>query len=267
MIKVTKDFNDIPNILTISPTRGKSREIVFNLNIVNSEYCDEKNSYKVKSIQKKLNTIYNLKCAYCEQKLLDAPKHIEHYRPKNHYYWLAYSWDNLLLSCGSCNSVKDDNFKTLNNKVNYSNEKYSNIHNLSDDYDKLEIPQIINPEKDDIIKDIVYNKNGYVNSPNQRVQHTIEIACKLNRDELLQKRQIFINDFIHKLNTHYLYFLKYGDITRFIPEIKTFLEQCNKEGEFYSLKYFMKNNFYIFIDYKNLAIIINKLYKKILGNN
>ena len=86
MIKVEKDFSNIPSIL-----KKENREEAFNNNISSRSYCDSKNRYKVGSVQKRLNKIYNLKCAYCEQKLLDAPKHVEHYRPKNIYYWLAYS--------------------------------------------------------------------------------------------------------------------------------------------------------------------------------
>jgi len=139
MIKVEKDFDNIPIILT-----QQSREDAFNDNISSTSYCDNKNRYKVGSVQKRLNKIYHLKCAYCEQKLLDAPKHIEHYRPKDIYYWLAYSWDNLLLCCGSCNSTKGKQFDITNDAVTYKGEQFSNIHNLGRDYDISEEPKIIN---------------------------------------------------------------------------------------------------------------------------
>ena len=93
MIKVNKRFDNIPDILTLKPKRGNSRQIVFDENIKANKYIDTKNSYKVDSVQKRLNDIYNLKCAYCEDTLLNSPKQIEHYRPKDIYYWLAYSWE------------------------------------------------------------------------------------------------------------------------------------------------------------------------------
>lgn len=142
MTKIEKDFTDIPNILN-----SDNRKEAFDNNILANKFSDNKNLYKVPSVQKKLNKIYHLKCAYCEQKLLDAPKHIEHYRPKDTYYWLAYSWDNLLLSCGSCNSSKGNRFETTNSQVTYSNEDFINIHNLGNTYDLIEKPLIINPEK------------------------------------------------------------------------------------------------------------------------
>ena len=44
------------------------------------------------------------KCCYCE-KLEEQAKYrdVEHFRPKSSYWWLAWSWDNLLFSCIDCN--------------------------------------------------------------------------------------------------------------------------------------------------------------------
>ena len=58
------------------------------------------------------------KCCYCESKFrATSPGAVEHFRPKGAakqesgsatqypgYYWLAYSWENLLVSCETCNS-------------------------------------------------------------------------------------------------------------------------------------------------------------------
>lgn len=100
------------------------------------------NNYKIKSFSFKtygktkrdLINIYNGKCAYCEESILQGqPGDVEHFRPKSAintkldgiqslsdailppgedeveikpgYYWLAADWYNLLLSCNSCNRV------------------------------------------------------------------------------------------------------------------------------------------------------------------
>ena len=40
-------------------------------------------------------------CAYCEQKLPESDRgDVEHFRPKSLYRWLAYAFENYLLSCG-----------------------------------------------------------------------------------------------------------------------------------------------------------------------
>lgn len=73
-------------------------------------------AYNSKTIKKALKDLFNGKCAYCESEILTVTVgDIEHYRPKAEvidegnqklipgYYWLAYDWDNLLLSCNNCN--------------------------------------------------------------------------------------------------------------------------------------------------------------------
>jgi uncharacterized protein (TIGR02646 family) len=257
MIKTDKDFADVPEIL-----KSENRKEAFEANIAASDYIDEKNLYKVGSVQKKLKEIYHLKCAFCEKKLLDAPKHIEHYRPKSHYYWLAYSWDNLLLACGECNSAKGDRFTISSTLVSYKNERFDDIHHLGNLYDTVEKPFIINPEKEDILAVIQYNKEAKIFSADQRVTHTIEEACKLNRSELVEKRALVLNDFINKINSHYFYFIQEGDITRFLPEIETFIANCTKDKEFYSFRYYIFNNIEAFFDDQNIAKILKGLIDK-----
>ena len=59
------------------------------------------------------------KCCYCERMLPMGEAHVEHFRPKAKveeaechpgYWWLAYSWENLLLACETCNIKKGAKF-------------------------------------------------------------------------------------------------------------------------------------------------------------
>jgi uncharacterized protein (TIGR02646 family) len=63
------------------------------------------------------------KCCYCEAKIPQRYNDVEHYRPKaaadrmpgcvktHGYWWLAFSWENLLFACPSCNrSNKNSRF-------------------------------------------------------------------------------------------------------------------------------------------------------------
>lgn len=63
------------------------------------------------------------KCCYCEARIPKGYNDVEHYRPKaaadrrpgcvstHGYWWLAYSWDNLLFACPDCNrSHKNSRF-------------------------------------------------------------------------------------------------------------------------------------------------------------
>ena len=51
------------------------------------------------------------KCGYCE-----SPPHpvtqgqVDHFRPKNIYWWLAYCYENFVYSCPMCNQRKSDSF-------------------------------------------------------------------------------------------------------------------------------------------------------------
>lgn len=63
------------------------------------------------------------KCCYCEAQVPEGYNDVEHYRPKGRairlpgstdergYWWLAFTWQNLLFSCPGCNrSRKKDHF-------------------------------------------------------------------------------------------------------------------------------------------------------------
>ncbi|AGP39265.1 HNH endonuclease [Sorangium cellulosum] len=65
----------------------------------------------------------NFKCCYCERKIPKLYNDVEHYRPKasatrepgsqdrHGYWWLAFTWTNLLFACPSCNRTgKNDRF-------------------------------------------------------------------------------------------------------------------------------------------------------------
>ncbi|MEX1361513.1 MAG: hypothetical protein AB1Z98_00180 [Nannocystaceae bacterium] len=59
-----------------------------------------------------------LKCCYCEDRLQDVRwEHVEHFRPKVRYWWLTWTWDNLLFSCIRCNHAKAEEFPLLAGSV------------------------------------------------------------------------------------------------------------------------------------------------------
>lgn len=59
------------------------------------------------------------KCAYCETPTrVVAYGDVEHFRPKSVYWWLAYSYENYLPSCGACNQEYKKDFFELEDKKN-----------------------------------------------------------------------------------------------------------------------------------------------------
>jgi len=68
-------------------------------------------AYRHRALKEALEKIFNGKCAYCEWRYAGGSYfEVEHYRPKNHYYWLAAQWSNLLPSCKRCNNGKLSKF-------------------------------------------------------------------------------------------------------------------------------------------------------------
>lgn len=264
MIKVEKDFADIPTIL-----KSENRKEAFSKNIIAKSFDNGTKLYNPDKVKKRLYKIYNLKCAYCEKDIRDEPRHVEHYRPKNIYYWLGYSWDNLLLCCAKCNTSKDIKFETLNQRVTYNNENFDDIHNLSDGYNEIEKPKIINPEKEDVLEYIIFNRDAIMDSTNDRVKYTIDDVCKLNRDSLVEKRIQLLNTFIFAVTDYSFLFDKDNNqdksqaIKPFISLIKRFIEDCKKESEFYSLRYYILNHIEIFFDDLQIQKIVKSLFVKI----
>lgn len=162
------------------------------------DYKDESiynDRYKTEDIKNTLNLTYHGKCAYCESN--EELLHVEHYRPKKIYYWLAYSWDNLLLACFFCNIGKSKSFSiesSVRASFKPSAKKILSINSLSYVYDKFENPKIINVEKFDPYPYLEFFHNGKIRANHPRVRHTIN-TCDLNRIKLRDKRRTIIDDF------------------------------------------------------------------------
>lgn len=110
--------------------------------------------YNAKQVKEALLRAQHNKCCYCESKYSAINLAVEHFRPKSGvrqargdkeehpgYYWLAYKWDNLLLSCHTCNSVYK---RTLFPLANPHHRARSHHHDIS-----LEQPLFVNPAQQD----------------------------------------------------------------------------------------------------------------------
>lgn len=214
MIKIQKDLTTIPASLKAdaesiakhpAKTTHERRMQVINDNAYpptgQSRNYDER--YKTDDIKVALNDIYHGKCAFCETK--SESMHVEHFRPKRGgYYWLAYSWDNLLLSCPTCNTNKSDEFPLAEGgtKAYFVNNDHNilNINILSAGYDQSELPLLVNPETTTTAElgALVFTKDGNVSSDNPRMAQTIA-QCKLHRDALCQRRKDIWDDLCREI--------------------------------------------------------------------
>lgn len=143
------------------------------------------------------------KCMYCESKVTHVYfGDIDHIKPKTKYPSLKFEWTNLGFICAKCNSAKGD--------------KYDNA------------TPYINPYEEDpenfvlALGAFLKNKKG-----NERGELTIK-DIKLNRPELLEKRQTIIESIEKAINACMRTKnenLKKAALEALIPE-------CNKDKEY-----------------------------------
>jgi uncharacterized protein (TIGR02646 family) len=180
-------FPEGQGIPTVSKnTHIKRMEIIALGSYVNKDGFNS--LYKRDDIKNGLINIYKNKCAFCEQRV--EQYHIEHYRPKKIYYWLAFSWDNLILACATCNQNKGTNFELSGIKAEFQNneDNIKSINNLSASYDLIEQPKMVNPEITDPLDLIKFTQNGMIYSDDDRFTYTIK-TCQIDRSDLNDERR------------------------------------------------------------------------------
>ena len=196
MRKIEKDLTDVPESLVVDDKQSthKRRKQL----IAKGEYIDNNDynfRYKLPDIKEKLNSLYYHKCAYCEDHAEQT--HVDHYRPKKEYYWLAYSWDNLMCSCPTCNQFKKNDFRIKGIKAvaPKTTDDLSGINVWSSQkYDRQEKPLLLNPERDTIEDVFSFDKEGHIRGIGERATYTID-TCHLDRKELVDARRKIVCDF------------------------------------------------------------------------
>lgn len=202
MIKVTKDVSKVPDSLQTPfkeffpdgiPSPAKTTHDVRRKVVKKGAYIDS-DRYKQRDTKDNLKEIYKNKCAYCEQ--IIEQFHVEHYRPKSIYYWLAFSWDNLLVACPTCNQYKDDHFELSGTKANLKITKQliKQINSISYHYNASELPKMVNPEITDPSGKISFEKSGLIKSDNLEFEYTIR-KCKIDRANLNDERRTLLDIF------------------------------------------------------------------------
>ncbi len=194
-------------------------------NFQNEKKLTEKNFkftvYRDAELVEVLENCFHKKCAYCESKYAHVtPADVEHFRPKAEidtgpqkikpgYYWLAADWNNLLVSCPSCNRIrwqrvpgqpakvrlgKLDQFPLTNN----ANRVRSHTGNLAQEE---AVRLLLNPCLDDPEEHLTYDDDGIIhprldtnNQPSPKGVNSIFVYA-LQRKDLVEKREIVLKDF------------------------------------------------------------------------
>lgn len=162
-----------------------------------SEHLFSSEVYGAKEVKAQLEAIFSHKCAYCESLASHVTHYdVDHFRAKSHYYWLAYEWSNLILSCPRCNRDKKKAWFPLENEAtrlkthpidNFGNFLKMECHILSKTI-KSESYLLIHPALDNPKVHLKFYANGTVSGLTPKGNCSIELY-DLNRSELVRMRK------------------------------------------------------------------------------
>jgi uncharacterized protein (TIGR02646 family) len=139
-----------------------------------------------------IKDLFHGKCAYCEQPMdYEMSKGVfDRYRPvvgaidldgeidPDHYWWLAYRWDNLLGACSRCNRAKGTRFPVDGPRA---------APEAQEPGLRSERALLLDPCRDRPEEHLAFDANGRVSGTTRRGQVTIEVLA-LNRDDLVRLR-------------------------------------------------------------------------------
>lgn len=194
--------------------------------------------YQDKDVKAKLNESHHHKCCYCETKFkYSRDLDVEHFRPKKYsqqssdspeillvYFWLAYDWDNLLLSCAECNRGYKKNLFPLIDESLRATPQTRNIDN--------ELPIFINPAlvSEDDPRDHIRFENETPEAKTERGQKIID-CLGLRRDILAEDRLEHIKE-LRKHLKNIKYWRKILKVSQRIndTEIRELTEEAEENG-------------------------------------
>jgi uncharacterized protein (TIGR02646 family) len=158
------------------------------------ELTFDANLYSADDVKQTLVKMQHGKCCFCESQITHvAYGDVEHFRPKKAvredngqlrrpgYYWLAYTWENLLLACEICNRREKRNKFPIEGK---------RARRPGDALDEEQATFIDPAGPDDPETHITFTSLGRAVAidGNRRGKVTIE-ELNLNRDDLAERRQ------------------------------------------------------------------------------
>ena len=240
-----------PNILQDSGER-EEEAVCKSYDLHADEYRTRERAFEFKehiyghdSVRNTLLEAQHRKCCYCESRFrANYPGAVEHFRPKGAvqqersqrreypgYYWLAYRWENLLVSCYSCNSIHKGVLFPL-----VDSEARARKHH--DDMDS-EQPLLVDPASEEPRQHIRFR--GSASEPlTEKGRETIRVL-ELNRRDLEEDRR----EWLAILDTHQLT-LRLGDAIdgELLERARRFLENAVRPDAKYSsmARYFLEPN-------------------------
>jgi uncharacterized protein (TIGR02646 family) len=154
--------------------------------------------YREREVRQALTQVFSNKCAFCESLVgASAAPITHHFRPKQdavgldgsvsrrHYWWLAYEWENLYLSCQRCATGAGARFPVRGTRAPSGVE--------GPRIDKEERRLIVDPCRDEPSDHLLFDDQGVVAALGELGERTID-TYKLNRSDLVEARRLAVGD-------------------------------------------------------------------------
>lgn len=177
---------------------------------------DDFEGYGSPEVKDALYRMHHHKCCYCEKRIEKDNEDVEHFRPKRRanrspgsrdrsgYWWLAFTWDNLLLSCRQCNTKKGFKFPLrLGSGVLSPPATGASTASVS----VIEWPIFIHPAREQGISHIEFRRELFGDRPSwrpcrrgQSIKGAYTIRhLKLDREALIEEYDRHVRRFIEPL--------------------------------------------------------------------
>ena len=209
-----------------------------------------KSIYASGAVKDALLASHKGKCCYCETKIETpyADAHVEHWRPKLSwrqdregkscwpgYYWLAYNWENLLLSCSFCNRDNKKDLFPLKDPA-----KRARNHRMKVEHER---PAILKPDGDLDPRDHIAFDGDRPVGRTSLGRKTIDV---LRLDSTRHKRRDYLTEMIEKPRQVYIDLkdIPHPVVRRHAEQARRFLEDAVKpEGKYSAMvaDYLKKN--------------------------
>ena len=196
MIRIVKP-NPGPAILSKSDGKGRTATRTMNdaYDSGTRAFAFDNKIYGATSVKNALIKAQHKKCCFCEASVRAVSYgDVEHFRPKGGwqqkpgdpltqpgYYWLAYDWSNLLLSCQLCNQRHKKNLFPLDNPAHRARSH--------DDDIQLEVPKFVNPSAEEPSDYIGFRKEYAITIDGNDYGTTTIESLGLNRTDLVELRR------------------------------------------------------------------------------
>ena len=166
--------------------KSPSSKVVNSLDKINLDIAKSISRRSIPRLVKDgLIQLFHRKCAFCETVISESDYlDVLRFRPKRTYPWLAFTWENLYISCPACHRHKNSRFpikgETANTPALLNQES----------------PLLIDPCLDSPADHLIFDRHGLIHPKTERGKVTIA-TFGLDRLSLVKSREEYLKRIMH----------------------------------------------------------------------